>query len=87
MPDLDEVERHLIDQIEAIKREYQKAAEPLVKELLHIQSLRPPKPFFIPWANAGGPTSALTALPRVFLAPGAMTPSCLDTCPDHEPAE
>jgi hypothetical protein len=26
-------------------------------------------------------------LPRVFLAPGAMTPSCLDTCPDHEPAE
>ena len=38
---VDEYERYLREQIAFIQRQYQKAIEPLVKELVRINALRP----------------------------------------------
>ena len=57
-PDLDEIEREIVDQIRAIQREYQKAIEPFVKELCRIRSLRPMPPVYFDLSkcpSCGGP--------------------------------
>ena len=38
---VDEYERHLREQIAFIRDQYEKAIEPLVKQLVHIEALRP----------------------------------------------
>lgn len=45
--DLDEYERLLIEQIEMLQRAYMKDAEPLVRRLVEIRSLRSAPPLLV----------------------------------------
>lgn len=44
---LAERERHLHQQLAELRMSYQKAAEPIIAELVRIESMKPPKPIII----------------------------------------
>lgn len=46
-PDLDELEKQTIEQIEKIRREYQKAIDPYLQVLVRIRASRPPTPVVV----------------------------------------
>jgi hypothetical protein len=54
MSDVDEYERYLIEQIEAIKLEAQKQAQPFVDRLVRLRSLRPMPILFVDSAALKG---------------------------------
>lgn len=51
---LAEHERYLIEQIEFIRREYEKAAKPYFDRLIHIRSLRPKPRIILTMEQAKG---------------------------------
>lgn len=51
-PDRDLEERWLIEQIESIRRDYEKAAAPFVQALIRIRAVRIPR-IFVPFETSG----------------------------------
>ena len=58
--ELDALERRLIEQIQDLQRDYERAAAPLVRRLAEVRALRPSPPLFVrgssgeslPWVTA-----------------------------------
>ena len=44
---IEELEQYLMKQLMQIKRDYERAAEPILRELARLESMKPPKPFIL----------------------------------------